>query len=156
MVFTYSWGNVVRLRGVSDIYSGINSDATTLPYELNNHWQFAGDEKKTNIPAIYTSAQEYNYGYKNLTERAYRAYDYSDVRIAKGDNIRLKEISVGYTFDKDFLKASRIRQLSLKLQATNVALLYADKRLNGDDPDYRANGTYVSPKRIIFTLRLGL
>ena len=156
LVFTYSWGNVVRLRGVSDIYSGINSDATTLPYELNNRWQFAGDEKKTNIPAIYTSAQEYKYSSKNLYERAYRAYDYSDVRIAKGDNIRLKEISVGYTFDKDFLKASRIRQLSLKLQATNVALLYADKRLNGDDPDYRANGTYVSPKRIIFTLRLGL
>jgi tonB-dependent receptor, plug len=35
-------------------------------------------------------------------------------------------------------------------------LLYADKRLNGDDPDFRATGIYVAPKRIIFTLRLGL
>ena len=156
IVFTYSWGNVVRLRDVSSIYSGLYSDVTTLPNELKNRWQFAGDEKKTNIPAIYTSAQEYNYDYKNLTEHAYRAYDYSDVRIAKGDNIRLKEISVGYTFDKNFLQETRIRQLSVKLQATNVALLYADKRLNGDDPDFRATGIYVAPKRIIFTLRLGL
>ena len=63
----------------------------------------------------------------------------------------------GYTFDKDFLRETRIRQLSLKLQATNVALLYADKRLNGDDPDYLANGyTPISPKRLIFTLRVGL
>jgi hypothetical protein len=156
IVFTYSWGNVVRLRDVSSIYSGLYSDVTTLPNELKNRWQFAGDENKTNIPAIYTSAQEYNYDYKNLTEHAYRAYDYSDVRIAKGDNIRLKEISVGYTFDKNFLQETRIRQLSVKLQATNVALLYADKRLNGDDPDFRATGIYVAPKRIIFTLRLGL
>ena len=68
----------------------------------------------------------------------------------------MKEISVGYTFDKNFLQETRIRQLSVKLQATNVALLYADKRLNGDDPDFRATGIYVAPKRIIFTLRLGL
>ncbi len=77
--------------------------------------------------------------------------------LTKGDNIRPKEISLGYTFDKDFLRETRIRQLSLKLQATNVALLYADKRLNGDDPDYLANGyTPISPKRLIFTLRVGL
>ena len=55
------------------------------------------------------------------------------------------------------MRETRIRQLSLKLQATNVALLYADKKLNGDDPDYLANGyTPISPKRIIFTLRVGL
>ena len=90
-------------------------------------------------------------------KRTYLTYDYSDVRIAKGDNIRLKEISIGYTFDKDFLRDTRIRLLSMKLQATNVALLYADKKLNGDDPDYLANGyTPISPKRIIFTLRVGL
>ena len=49
-----------------------------------------------------------------------------------------------------------VKNMSLKLQATNLFLLYADKRLNGDDPDFRATGIYVAPKRIIFTLRLGL
>jgi len=154
VVLTYSYGNVVRLRRVSDVYN----DYTSAPRELNNRWQYAGDEQKTNIPCLYTT---YMYekiygGWKNVTQ-AYLTYDYSDVRIAKGDNIRLKEISLGYTFDREFLQNSRIRQLSLKLQATNVALLYADKKLNGDDPDYLANGyTPISPKRIIFTLRIGL
>ena len=87
----------------------------------------------------------------------YSSYDYSDVRIAKGDNIRLKEISLGYTFDNQFLKETRIRHLSLKLQATNLALLYADKKLNGDDPDFLANGyAQRAPKQLIFTLRIGL
>ena len=152
VVFTYSYGNVVRLRKLSNIYS----DYANIPRELNNRWQYIGDEHKTNIPVLYTTYMQNSYGYSEITQ-AYNTYDYSDIRIAKGDNIRLKEISVGYTFDKDFLRESRIRQLSVKLQATNLALLYADKRLNGDDPDYLANGyTPISPKRLIFTLRVGL
>ena len=152
VVLTYSYGNVVRLRKLSNIYT----DYGIVPRELNNRWQFAGDETKTNIPVVYTTFMQNAYGYNEISQ-AYNTYDYSDIRIAKGDNIRLKEISLGYTFDKDFLRETRIRQLSLKLQATNVALLYADKRLNGDDPDYLANGyTPISPKRLIFTLRVGL
>ena len=152
VVLTYSYGNVVRLRKLSNIYT----DYGNLPRELNNRWQFAGDEAKTNIPVVYTTYTQQVYGYNEIIQ-AYNTYDYSDIRIAKGDNIRLKEISLGYTFDKDFLRATRIRQLSVKLQATNLALLYADKRLNGDDPDYLANGyTPISPKRLIFTLRVGL
>ena len=152
VVLTYSYGNVVRLRKLSNIYT----DYGNLPRELNNRWQFAGDQAKTNIPVVYTTYTQQVYGYNEVIQ-AYNTYDYSDIRIAKGDNIRLKEISLGYTFDKDFLRATRIRQLSVKLQATNLALLYADKRLNGDDPDYLANGyTPISPKRLIFTLRVGL
>ena len=153
VVFTYSYGNVVRLRRLNNVYN----DYANAPRDLNNRWLIPGDENKTNIPRLYTTYMyERRYSYEEVT-RAYLTYDYSDVRIAKGDNIRLKEISVGYTFDSDFLKSTRLRQLSLKLQATNVALLYADKRLNGDDPDYLVNGyTPISPKRIIFTLRVGL
>ena len=152
VVLTYSYGNVVRLRKLSNIYT----DYGIVPRELNNRWQFAGDETKTNIPVVYTTFMQNAYGYNEISQ-AYNTYDYSDIRIAKGDNIRLKEISLGYTFDKDFLRETRIRQLSVKLQATNLALLYADKRLNGDDPDYLVNGyTPISPKRLIFTLRVGL
>ena len=154
VVLTYSYGNVVRLRGMRNIYN----DYTTVPRELNNRWQYPGDENKTDVPVLYTTYmyQRLFNGWKELNQ-AYLTYDYSDVRIAKGDNIRLKEISLGYTFDRNFLRESRIRQLSVKLQATNLALLYADKKLNGDDPDFLANGhTPISPKRLIFTLRIGL
>ena len=153
VVFTYSWGNVVRLRRLNNVYN----DYANAPRELNNRWLVPGDENRTNIPRLYTTYMYQKiYSWEDI-KQTYLTYDYSDVRIAKGDNIRLKEISIGYTFDKDFLRETRIRQLSMKLQATNVALLYADKKLNGDDPDYLANGyTPISPKRIIFTLRVGL
>ena len=154
VVLTYSYGNVVRLRGMRNVYN----DYSAVPRELNNRWQYAGDENKTDVPVLYTTYmyQRLFNGWKEMNQ-AYLTYDYSDVRIAKGDNIRLKEISLGYTFDKDFLRETRIRQLSLKLQATNIALLYADKKLNGDDPDYLANGyAPIPPKRLIFTLRVGL
>lgn len=153
VVFTYSYGNVVRLRRLNNVYN----DYANAPRELNNRWLVPGDENKTNIPRLYTTYMYQKiYSWEDI-KQTYLTYDYSDVRIAKGDNIRLKEISLGYTFDKNFLRETRIRQLSMKLQATNVALLYADKKLNGDDPDYLANGyTPISPKRIIFTLRVGL
>ena len=151
VVFTYSYGNVVRLRKITNAYA---TDYSTAPKELNNRWLREGDEKNTTMPTLFTSYMFEQYQRANVIQ-AYYTYDYSDIRIAKGDNIRLKEISIGYTFDKEFLKRNHIRQLSMKLQGTNLALLYADKRLNGDDPDYLANGTPIQPKRLIFTLRVG-
>ncbi|GJH40784.1 SusC/RagA family TonB-linked outer membrane protein [Capnocytophaga sp. HP1101] len=152
IVFTYSYGNVVRLRKITEAYS----DYKVAPRELNNRWQYLGDEQKTNIPVLFTTYMYELYGGAANLAQAYYTYDYSDVRIAKGDNIRLKEISLGYTFDRDFLRKTRLKQLSVRLQGTNLALLYADKRLNGDDPDFLANGyTPIQPKRLIFTLRVG-
>ena len=90
-------------------------------------------------------------------EYAYSAYNYSDVRIAKGDFIRLKEISLGYEFDKDLLKEMRIKRLSMKLQATNLFLLYADKKLNGADPEFSTGSSFIpNPKQLTFSLRVGL
>ena len=153
IVFTYSYGNVVRLRKLTNSYN----DFWVAPRELNNRWQYPGDEYRTNIPVLYTTYMYDLYGgYSNIIQ-AYNTYDYSNVRVAKGDNIRLKEISIGYTFGRDFLKRNKLRQLSVKLQGTNLALLYADKKLNGDDPDYLANGySPIAAKRLIFTLRVGL
>ena len=153
IVFTYSYGNVVRLRKLTNSYN----DFWVAPRELNNRWQYPGDEQHTNIPVLYTTYMYDLYGGYNNIIQAYNTYDYSNVRVAKGDNIRLKEISIGYTFGRDFLKRNKLRQLSVKLQGTNLALLYADKKLNGDDPDYLANGySPIAAKRLIFTLRVGL
>ena len=152
VVFTYSYGNVVRLSKIINAYV---TEYGSAPREVNNRWLKEGDEKITNMPRTFTSYMLEQYQRDPLV-RAYSTYDYTDIRIAKGDNIRLKEISIGYTFDKDFLKRNHLRQLSIKVQGTNLALLYADKKLNGDDPDYLATGTPIQPKRLIFTLRVGL
>ena len=88
----------------------------------------------------------------------YNAYNYSDVRIAKGDFIRMKEISLGYNLPAQWFKNSVIQNLSLKLQATNLFLLYADKRLNGQDPEFYNVGGVASPmpKQFTLTVKVGL
>lgn len=89
---------------------------------------------------------------------AYNAYNYSDVRIAKGDFIRMKEISLGYNFPAAMIRTIGVSSLGLKLQATNLFLFYSDKKLNGQDPEFFNTGGVAAPvpKQFTLTLRLGL
>ena len=89
---------------------------------------------------------------------AYNAYNYSSERIAKGDFIRLKEVSLSYDLPKSWVKAMKMNSLSVKVQGTNLALLYADKKLNGQDPEFFNTGGVATPlpKQFTVTLRLGL
>jgi hypothetical protein len=52
----------------------------------------------------------------------------------------------------------KLNNLSLKLQATNLFLIYADKKLNGQDPEFFNSGGVAvpMPKQFTMTLRLGL
>lgn len=52
----------------------------------------------------------------------------------------------------------RLNKLQLKLQATNLCLLYADSKLNGQDPEFFRSGGVSTPvpKQFTFTVRLGL
>lgn len=154
LFLTYSFGNVVRLNPV---FSSIYSDMMATPEEFKNRWVVPGDEKTTNIPAIVTTRQQHTYGASNLAT-AYNAYNYSTDRIAKGDFIRLKEISLAYNFSKSLISNWKLKSLSIKAQATNLWLLYADKKLNGQDPEFLNAGGVAAPipKQWTFTLRVGL
>lgn len=149
---TYSFGNVVRL---DPSFSVQYSDLTTMPREFKNRWTVPGDENKTNIPVIVSQRQ---YQLNTDLRRGYNAYNYSTERIAKGDFIRMKEISISYDFPKTWLAPIKITNLSLKLQATNLFLVYADKKLNGQDPEFFNTGGVASPvpRQFTLTLRLGL
>jgi outer membrane protein OmpA-like peptidoglycan-associated protein len=149
---TYSFGNVVRL---DPIFDNEYTDLMSTPKEFNNRWTVPGDEKYTNIPVIASKRQNKNDSHLSY---AYNAYNYSTERIAKGDFIRMKEISIGYDFPKTITEKLRLANLSLKLQATNLFLIYADKKLNGQDPEFfNAGGVAApTPKQFTATLRIGL
>ncbi len=152
LFITYSFGNVVRL---DPVFSSSYSDLSATPKEFNNRWIKPGDEKYTNIPVI-ASKQQLN----NIADldRAYQSYNYSTARVAKGDFIRMKEISLAYEFPKTITQALNIANLSLKLQATNLFLLYADKKLNGQDPEFFNAGGVATPmpKQFTLTLKFGI
>lgn len=69
----------------------------------------------------------------------------------------MKEISLAYDFPKDLISKWNLANLSLKLQATNLFLLYADKKLNGQDPEFFNTGGVAAPvpKQFTLTLRVG-
>ncbi|MDR3246684.1 MAG: SusC/RagA family TonB-linked outer membrane protein [Prevotellaceae bacterium] len=147
---TYSWGNVVRL---DPVFKASYSDLDAMSKEYKNRWVQPGDEAYTNIPAIATlrQAQDSDLAY------AYNAYNNSTARAAKGDFIRMKEISLMYEFPKKWITPLKINRLSLKGQATNLFLLYADKKLNGQDPEFFNTGGVAAPvpKQFTFTINLG-
>ena len=149
---TYAFGNVVRLNPV---FSSSYSDLDAMPREFNNRWIMPGDEAHTDIPVILTKRQVAEDSYMSVL---YNAYNYSTARIAKGDFIRMKEVSLSYDFPKKWLKPLKISDLSLKLQATNLFLIYSDKKLNGQDPEFFQAGGVAAPvpKQFTLTLRLGI
>jgi len=115
----------------------------------------AGDENTTNIPTIVSYRMNQQYAYLNM---AYNAYNYSDVRIADGGFIRLKEISLSYDLPAKVLSFFRLNKLQFKIQVTNLFLLYADSKLNGQDPEFFRSGGVSTPvpRQFTFTIRLGL
>jgi hypothetical protein len=151
---TYAGGNVVRL---DPVFSSSYSDLSALPREFKNRWMMAGDEAVTNVPVIASRNQVDRYGSYTL-RTAYNAYNYSTERIANGDFIRLKEVALTYTLPDNWLtKTKVINRASLKLAATNLCLLYADKKLNGQDPEFINSGGVAAPisKQFTATVRLG-
>ena len=149
---TYSFGNVIRL---DPVFSSAYSDLDAMPKEFKNRWMKAGDENTTNIPTIVSYRMNQQYAYLNM---AYNAYNYSDVRIADGGFIRLKEISLSYDLPAKVLSFFRLNKLQFKIQATNLFLLYADSKLNGQDPEFFRSGGVSTPvpRQFTFTIRLGL
>ncbi len=149
---TYSFGNVVRL---DPVFSNTYDDLDSTPKEFNNRWIVPGDEKYTDVPVIASRRQNRNNTDLSI---AYNSYNYSTARIARGDFIRMKEISMGYDFPKSVANKIGVGSLSLKLQGTNLFLLYADKKLNGQDPEFVNSGGVAVPvpKQFTFTLKIGL
>lgn len=149
---TYSFGNIIRL---DPVFSNRYNDLDSMPKEFRNRWVVPGDENKTNIPVIASSVQNRND--TNLSI-AYNSYNYSSARIAKGDFIRMKEISLSYDLPKSVVAKMKLNALSLKLQATNLFLIYADPKLNGQDPEFFNTGGVAvpMPKQFTLTLRIGI
>ncbi len=149
---TYSFGNVIRL---DPVFSNKYSDLNSMPKEFKNRWTLPGDEHVTTIPVIPDKRLNNRY---NKLNYAYNAYNYSTVRVAKGDFIRMKEISLSYSFPQSISSLFKMTDLSIKLQATNLFLIYADKKLNGQDPEFFNAGGVAAPvpKQFTATLKFSL
>jgi len=145
---TYSGGNKVRLNPA---FKTTYSDLDAMPNIFINRWTLIGDETSPyhNTPA--TSAREVSAGFEGYP---YNNYNYSSARVVDGDFVRLKQVSLTYNLPAARVKTIGLNNLSLSLVANNMWLIYADKRLNGQDPEFYSSGGVAMPIPRQFTLSL--
>nr|WP_197718703.1 SusC/RagA family TonB-linked outer membrane protein [Pedobacter schmidteae] len=152
-LLTFSAGNYVRL---APVFGSEMSDDIGMNKEWLNRWMVPGDEKYTNIPATIDPLVAF-YQMPTNPGYPYSAYNLSDVRVAKGDFIRLKNITLGYSLPKSITERLKMRNIDIAIVGNNIALLYADKKLNGADPEFFGSGGVALPvpRQFTFSLKAG-
>ena len=128
------------------------SDLDAMTRKFHDRWLKPGD--RTTIPAIITNEETLN-----LESGAYpyNAYNFSTEMIAKGDFLRVKTISLTYNLPSRWLaKSGFIHGISVTAAGSNLWMLYQDKRLNGQDPEFFNSGGVAQPlqKQVTFALNL--
>ncbi|QMU30972.1 SusC/RagA family TonB-linked outer membrane protein [Adhaeribacter radiodurans] len=143
---TYSAGNVIRLNPA---FKSSYTDLDAMPKEFLNRWTLPGDENTTNIPSILDRIEV-----AQLTGYPYNNYNYSTARVADGDFVRLKQATLTYNLPAARLSGIGFNTVSVSLVANNIWLIYADKKLNGQDPEFFGAGGVATPIPRQFTLSL--
>jgi hypothetical protein len=148
---SYQFGNVLRL---DNIFSRSYSDLSAMPKDFMDRWVLPGDEAYTNIPVIASRGQSNANG---KLSQAYNAYNYSDVRVCSGSFVRLKDITLSYDLPKRLLGNIGVGSVQFRCIASNLLLLYSDKKLKGQDPEFFRSGGVAMPvpKQITCSIRVG-
>ena len=141
------------------------NDFTSLPGDLINRWRLPGDETRTNIPAIVENREVLRSLQAFVTrggsvvggDNAYDLYNLSSLRIVDGTYARLRSVSLGYALPTDYVDSLGLSSIKLRLQMENLALLYSNSGLRGQDPEFFNAGGAALPlaKTVTFALNVG-
>ncbi|ATA94408.1 SusC/RagA family TonB-linked outer membrane protein [Capnocytophaga canimorsus] len=146
-------GNKIRLNPSFDpAFADLNVFST----EYYNRWIAPGDEWRMEVPALPSQDLIRLIGEENI-ERAYNTYNYSQNRVADGSFVRMKNISLGYNVPEHYAKKFGLSTINVRGQVTNPFLIYSDKRLKGQDPEYYRSGgvSLPTPKQFTLTVNVG-
>ncbi|GAA3617678.1 SusC/RagA family TonB-linked outer membrane protein [Flavivirga amylovorans] len=149
---SFSAGNKIRL---DPAYSSNYSDLSVFPTEFINRWLTSGDESFTDIPVIPSTQLIQRRGVTNSI-RDFNAYNFSTARIADGDFIRMKNITLGYSLNKNITEKLGMTRFRLSLQTTNPFLIYSDKKLAGQDPEFIRSGGVAFPITRLYTFTVNV
>jgi TonB-linked SusC/RagA family outer membrane protein len=151
----FSAGNVIRLN--PNVKSNF-SDIASMSRDYLNRWVMPGDEKFTTIPAILDLASASKIvdanGAAVDARYAYNLYNFSTERVAQGDYIKLRQVALSYNLPKSFYSKLGMSAASVSVVGNNLLLLYSDKKLNGQDPEFYNSGGVALPVSRQFTLSL--
>ena len=143
-------GNKVRLAPTFDPEYG---DLNVFTTRYRERWLTKGDENRTHIPVIPGADLIGLVGRQNI-ERAYNAYNYSDVNVVDGSFIRMKSISLTYRIPVKVCERLSLKSASVNVQLQNPFLIYADRKLNGRDPEFVSSGGVATPIQRTYSLSI--
>ena len=115
--FAYAFGHVRRLNFLFNGTMKMPTPQTNLTTDFLNCWREPGDEEHTNIPGIaFGEAQNY-YVYTPIAnasqQNTYDMYNYSDVRVVKGDFFRCRNLMLTYTFPEKWMRPLNVGSMLL-------------------------------------------
>lgn len=149
-MFIYYGGNVMRdvkakmLFTSHPVYYTSNMDK-----DMMNFWRKPGDENDPNMNPAFA--------FGNSTARAATdIWGAADKHIQKGDYIKLRDLTLGYTIPSSVLKKAMVQSVRVNFQAQNIWKWVANDA--GLDPEVW-NGSSLSPSRGVLypaTYTLGL
>lgn len=154
----FAYGNYLRL---APKISANYTDMASMTRDALNRWMMPGDETRTTVPGIMDPVYQLQIvdasGAQVSSVYPYNLYNYSDQRIAKGDYIKLSNIALGYNLSQALAKRVGVASASVAVVANNLWIIYADKRLNGQDPEFFASGGVALPamKQVTLSLKIG-
>ncbi|WP_316805840.1 SusC/RagA family TonB-linked outer membrane protein [Pedobacter agri] len=144
---TFAAGNKVRL---SPAFKTSYTDLDAMPKAFLSRWEKQGDELLTNVPSILDVLEAQSFG----SNYAYNNYNYSTERVADGGFVRMKQIILSYNIPTKFTKKLGLTNSSISAVGNNLFLIYSDKKLNGQDPEFFGSGGVALPIPRQFTLSL--
>jgi TonB-linked SusC/RagA family outer membrane protein len=145
VLLTGQAGNKIRMNA---LFKESFSDMDAMPKEFLDRWVNSGEEDLTTVPSISDKLTKL---YLQGTY-PYNIYNYSQQRVAKGDFIRLKSVSLAYQLPKPALDKLGMTAASIQISSTNPLLIYSDKKLKGQDPEFFNSGGVAQPIQKQFTV----
>lgn len=134
---------------LDDAFSPRYTDFSSMPTSFVNRWVVPGDEAVTDVPVILDK-QTVEGGFTDYLA-AYDLYNKSTVRVADGSYVRLKSVRLGYILPGGIARRIGANTAQLSVEAQNMALLYADPKLKGQDPEFFSAGGVALPQPRLIT-----
>lgn len=111
-----------------------------------SRWQKPGDENYTTVPS-FTIPLDANRDF---------FYQYSEINVLRGDNIRLADIRLQYSIEKKALKKLPFRSLQIYGYANNLNIILWRKNSSGLDPDFVGSANFTPPTSKTWTMGISL
>lgn len=114
LMFIYSGGHVMRdVAAGQMIYQHPSYQTSNRDKDIMNYWKKPGDEKNPNTNPAFLFGTSSNYNVNDLWGAA-------DKHVEKGDFIKLRDVTLGYTLPSGLLKKYMIQGVRVNVQVQNL------------------------------------